>query len=397
MKIEPSYVTAYTLSSALGVGNEAHINSLRKEAGGLSEMELGFDFGSTWYGHVDRSQLDKVSGELACYDNACSRLIQTALNQDDFITSVERVKERYGSHRVACFMGTIVSGVVDLEENYLSGRERYQKTGHPISIRYGYSMDALVQFTRKYLGVQGAYATIGTACSSSAKVFATASRYLQAGLCDAAIVAGAESFNQTLIHGFRSFNVLASEPCKPWGIDRTGINVGAAAGFALLEREPNHGEDILLCGYGESADAYHMTAPHPEGEGIEKSMLDALGSAGLEPKDIDYINVHGSGTPLNDGIEDAAIARIFGKNTLCSSTKGWTGHTQGAAGITEAIILMLSIQESLAPATLNTQILDPDLVCNISLENVKQDIQFGLTNSMGFGGSNATLIFGAPQ
>ncbi|MFZ5602164.1 MAG: beta-ketoacyl synthase N-terminal-like domain-containing protein [Pseudomonadota bacterium] len=395
--IAPTYVTAFSLVSALGVGNQQTLDSLRNQRSGLRHYDMGAGLGSTWFGFVDDAQTPKVEGEFANYDNNCIRLAQAVLNQDGIMEAVAAARERYGSHRIGCFLGTITGGSDQLERYYQDG-SIYTKSAFNLVDQYHQSgsLISITLFMRRVLGLTGPYATIGTACSSSAKVFAAASRAIQAGICDAAIVAGAEGFNETLIHGFRSLGVLSANPCRPWDKKRDGINLGAAAGVALLERNPTSPDNLRLVGYGESCDGYHMTAPHPEGAGVELCMRQALATAGLQPGDIDYINAHGSATPMNDASEDSAIQRIFGRDMACSSTKGWTGHTQGAAGITEAIILLMSMRENLAPASLNTEELEEGMGCRILLQNEPMAIRYGLTNSMGFGGNNSTLIFGAP-
>lgn len=398
MAINPSYVTAFSLASALGVGNDETLATLRSMRTGLRHYNMGAELGETWFGFVDETQTRKPPDEFAAFDCSCSRLSLAALHQDGFIEAVEAAKERYGSHRVGLFLGTITGGIDCLEQSYFDG------SIHDRSVRVRldqhHQAGSLINstlFVRRYLGLTGPHATIGTACSSSAKVFATASRAIQVGLCDAAVVAGVEGVNETLLHGFRSLGVLSTQPCRPWDKNRDGINLGAAAGFALLERRPTAADNLRLLGFGETTDAYHMTAPHPQGDGVERSMRQALDCAGLTPGDIDYINVHGSGTPMNDVSEDAAIQRVFGRDTPCSSTKGWTGHTQGAAGITEALLLMMGMRENFAPASINTLDPDPKLGCRILLENEPMAIRYGLSNSLGFGGNNCTLIFGAPQ
>ncbi|MDR3416521.1 MAG: beta-ketoacyl synthase N-terminal-like domain-containing protein [Nevskia sp.] len=394
MAIAPTYVTAFTLTSALGVGNAATLDSIRNKASGLREHSMG-DLGRTWFGFVDSQALRPINGELAAYDNDCTRIVQTALEQDGFTEAVERAKSRYGKNRIGCFLGTITSGIHVIEELYRDHEVALDRPP-PLNLKcaYSVSLDAIMQYVRRKLDFTGPYATIGTACSSSAKVFATAHRYLQMGFCDAAIVAGVEGYSETLINGFRSLGVLSTEPCRPWDSARDGISIGAAAGFALLEREPLQDDALALVGYGETADGHDMTAPHPEGKGIETAMLHALERAGLDAKDIDYINAHGSATPMNDMAEDAAVHRIFGDRVPVSSTKGLTGHTQGAAGITEAIILMLGMQNDLVPGIHNTREIADGLKCNVSLDNQTRRIRYGLTNSMGFGGNNAVLIFG---
>ncbi len=394
MPIKPCYVTAYTLASALGLGSEATLESLRSKRGGLVPHALS-PSGVTWFGHAHERSHITLPDTLSLYDNACSRLIVNALAQDRFMESVENAKARFGKHRIACFLGTITGGLCEVEDAYQDMPNQWENPNR-IPLEYHGSISSPVQLSRKILDITGPYAVISTACSSSAKVFATAHRYLQAGICDAAVVAGVEPLCESLVYGFRSLGVLSNEPCKPFDQTRNGISIGSAAGFALLMNEPVEPNNFRLVGYGESTDAYHMTSPHPDGAGIELSMRLALASANLSGNDIDYVNAHGSATPFNDEIEDAAIARVLGNDALVSSTKGWTGHTQGAAGITEAIILLLSMKEGMAPANLNCLGLDPALRCRIPLDNLRTNIRFGMSNSMGFGGNNATLIFGAP-
>lgn len=383
--------------SALGIGVQETLNSLRGKKTGLINYSLGNNLGHTWFGFSNKKEIQKITGQYSSYDNDATRLVQSVLNQDGIPEAIARAKERYGAHRIACYLGSITGGGQQLVSIYREGSvyqgvDRFLVDGmHQCG-----SLSILIHYVRRKLGLTGPYATIGTACSSSAKVFAAGARAIRSGHCDCAIVLGVESFNESLIHGFRSMGVLSSDPCKPWDRNRNGINLGEAAGVALLERHPNKPENPRLVGYGETSDGYHMTAPHPDGEGVERSMRLALINSKLNPKQIDYINAHGSGTLLNDASEDAAIQRVFGKNVPCSSTKGWTGHTQGASGITEALILLLGMQANLAPASINTKTKDPKLGCNILLDNESLPIRFGLTNSMGFGGNNCTLIFGAP-
>ena len=198
----------------------------------------------------------------------------------------------------------------------------------------------------------------------------------------------------TTLYGFNSLELLSSEICRPWDGARNGLSIGEAAAFALVERECDAPQGWLL-GVGESNDGHHMSTPHPEGAGAIAAMRSALADAGLGPADIDYINLHGTATPSNDTAEDRAVASVFGVQTPCSSTKGATGHTLGAAGGVEALIAMLSIENGLMPAGLNVQQRDPELSLNYLLENRHAPVRRVLSNSFGFGGSNASLVFGA--
>jgi 3-oxoacyl-[acyl-carrier-protein] synthase-1 len=388
-------VTAYTLTSALGVGNAATLDALQAQRGGLRHEPLRAG-GSTWVGIVEDTG-EALTGSLERYDCKAYRITGRALAQDDFQSRVADACERYGAHRVGCFVGTICAGLMYLEERYRRHDPRAGDIGPDPRLDEVINLSSSATYCSRVLGITGPTASISTACSSSARVFAIAHRYMQAGLCDAAVVGGIDLANESFIYGFRSLGLLSAEPCRPWDRRRNGLSLGEAAGFALLERPASGAEGMALLGFGESADAHHMTAPHPEGLGAELAMRGALRKAELLPEAIDYINLHGSGTPANDASEDAAVLRVFGTETPCSSTKGWTGHTQGASGITEAVLSLLSIKHGLIPGTLNTTEPDPALGSRLVQENQSQPLKRVLTNSFGFGGNNCALIFGAMQ
>jgi 3-oxoacyl-[acyl-carrier-protein] synthase-1 len=239
---------------------------------------------------------------------------------------------------------------------------------------------------------------VSSACSSSAKVFASAQRALAAGLIDAALVGGVDSLCLTTLYGFHSLQLVAPTPCRPFDIARNGISIGEAAAFALLERADGGtpAGAVLLLGTGESSDAYHMSSPHPQGRGAATAMRAALHAAALDSADIDYINFHGTGTLSNDQAEAQAVEAVLGQDVPGSSTKGATGHTLGAAGALEAVICALSLQADLLPAGVNTHDIDPQLHVNYLLANRGAPLRHILSNSFGFGGSNCSLILGRP-
>jgi 3-oxoacyl-[acyl-carrier-protein] synthase I len=286
-----------------------------------------------------------------------------------------------------------------VHETELAYRKRDGATGAlPPGFRYRYSQNvfSVADFVRRFLGLEGPAAAISTACSSSAKVFASAHRLIETGFADAAVVGGVDSLCLTTLYGFGSLELLSREPCRPCDAARDGISIGEAAGFALLERAGERPGEIALLGYGESSDGYHMSTPHPEGAGVHLAMTDALARAGVAAAEVDYINMHGTGTPANDRAEDVALHRIFGDSIPCSSTKGWTGHTLGAAGITEAIISALCLEHSWVPGSLNTRTLDPSLKSRIVLHGEPRPLRRVLSNSFGFGGNNCSLVLGTP-
>src|SRR5579884_971202 len=192
---------------------------------------------------------------------------------------------------------------------------------------------------------------------------------------------------------FASLELVSPEPCRPFDVARRGLSLGEAAGFALLERVPVAPAAPRLVGYGESADAHHLSAPHPQGLGAERALDDALARAKLAPAAIDYINLHGTASRHNDAVEAALIARRFPPTTLASSTKGWTGHTLGAAGIVEAVATLIAIARGFVPGTRNSQALDPVCGPQIVLDNRARRVRTALSNSFGFGGNNCCLVF----
>jgi 3-oxoacyl-[acyl-carrier-protein] synthase-1 len=260
--------------------------------------------------------------------------------------------------------------------------------------RHTQNLFSVSDFVRRHLELAGPVASISTACSSSAKVFAAASRVIASGLCDAVVVGGVDSLCLMTLYGFGSLGLLSDRPCRPCDVDRNGLSIGEAAGFMLLERPGRRKTDIALLGYGESSDAYHMSTPQPEGKGAALAMEQALGRAGLKAVDIDYVNLHGTGTPANDLAEDGAVCRIFGTRTPCSSTKGATGHTLGAAGIMEAVLSALCLRHDFVPGTVNTTTLDPRLQGQVIMKRMYCPLRRVISNSFGFGGNNCSLIFG---
>ena len=393
----PLVLSGYTATNALGRGNAAVHAALAGARSGLAPCTFENVKLETHVGEVAGVDDQPVIERLAEFECRNNRLAQLALEQDGFTEIVAAARRRYGGARIAVILGTSTSGILETEHAY---RARDPQTGRlPASFRFATTQNlyATSDFVRRYLDLSGPAMMVSTACSSSAKVFASAWRLIETGLADAAVVGGVDSLCQNTLYGFASLDLVGREPCRPCDAERGGISIGEAAGFALLER-PERAEShsgIALFGYGESSDAYHMSTPHPEGEGAALAMQRALASAGLEPAAIDYINMHGTASQVNDSMEDKAIRAVFGTATPCSSTKGWTGHALGAAGITEAVISALCITHGLMPGCLNTRHLDPSFTSHVLLTNRHAPVRRVLSNSFGFGGSNASIILGA--
>ncbi len=399
----PLILTHYTVVSALGKGLVETYEALRNRRSGLRPCDFE-DVGITTYiGRVDDVEDVFVGGgstsaELERFDCRNNRLALLGLQQDGFIQAAIEARERYGAHRVAVILGSSTSGILETEHAY---SRRNPATGalpssYLTSHRYTHNMFSSAHFVRTYLGLRGPAMVISTACSSSAKAFATAARFIEAGFCDAAVVGGVDSLCLTILYGFASLELMSSGPCRPCDENRNGLTLGESAGFALLEKSKHAGRPgaVALLGYGESCDGYHMSHPHPEGTGAIKAMQAALLRSALTPGDIDYIHLHGTATRSNDSIEDTAVHSVFGPSTPCSSTKGWTGHTLGAAGVTGAVIAAMCLTRGFVPGTLNTIRIDPNLSSHVMLDNREQPVRRVLSNSFGFGGNNCSLIFG---
>lgn len=393
MPISPLIITACSMVNALGRGKKATLTALQNKTSGLqASKELEF---STWIGRVedvDECVLEDSLKQFNCRNNQLAKL---ALDTDNFRDAVLSATKKYGSDRVGLFLGSSTSGSGATEMAY-SQRDENGELPANYDFMHTHNFTSLLDYTQQSLGLTGVGHVISTACSSSAKVFAAAHRHIEAGFCDAAIVGGVDTLTQISLYGFQSLQLTSAEPCRPYDENRDGISIGEAAGFALLEAADNSSPSftVALKGFGESSDAYHMSTPHPEGRGAASAIEQALTSAELSASDINYVNLHGTATPSNDSAEDKAITTIFGSRTPCSSTKGWTGHTLGAAGITEALICMLALENQFLPANLNLLHLDPALNSNILLDNSKQEVKNIVSNSFGFGGSNCSLILG---
>jgi 3-oxoacyl-[acyl-carrier-protein] synthase-1 len=223
-------------------------------------------------------------------------------------------------------------------------------------------------------------------------VFLIAQRWIEAGLIDAAVVGGADSLCLSTLHGFDALQLLSSEVCRPFDVARKGISIGEAAGFVLLDTAAT---PVRLLGGGESSDAWHMSTPHPEGQGAQDAMRAALAAAGIAATDIGYVNAHGTGTPANDRSEAAALIALFGERGVpVSSTKGVTGHALGAAGVVEAIVTMLALEHQALPVSANVDTQDPSLALDLVTQARAARLQYALSNNFGFGGSNCSLVFG---
>jgi len=392
----PLRLTCFTAVSAVGRGLAETWDSMQQQRSGLAPCAFETVDVETHVGEVagvDATALPEGLQHFNCRNN---RLAQLGLVQDGFTEAVTTSARVWGPQRVGVFLGTSTAGILETELAY---RRRGPASGElPPDYNYAatHNSFSVADFIRQALHLEGPAAVVCTACSSSAKVFASAQRLISAGVIDAAVVGGVDSLCLTTLYGFHSLQLTSRSACRPFDVARDGISIGEAAAFVLLERPAPRldGDAIMLLGTGESSDAYHMSSPHPQGRGAHAAIQQALTAANLAPGDIDYINLHGTATASNDSAEDLAVTSVFGTHTPCSSTKGATGHALGAAGALEAVICALAIQHELMPGGLNTTEVDPKLKLHYLCENRRGVIRRVLSNSFGFGGANCSLIFG---
>ena len=384
-------VTAFTVTSALGQGLGAHRAALGAGRSGLRPNDFSSEPLPCWIGRVQGIEATALPAPLAGWDCRNNRLAWLGLNQDGFLDTVRRARERHGAERIALILGTSTASVGATEEAY----RRLDDGRIPADLRRReiHAPHSLSGFVAAALALHGPALTVSTACSSSAKAFAHAERMIRLGLVDAAVVGGVDTLCDSTLFGFNALELISPDPCKPFDRARRGISIGEAAGFALLERSEVAPAAPRLLGYGESSDAHHMSTPHPQGLGAELAMRDALARAGLEPAHVDYINLHGTASMKNDEVEAQLVSRSFPPTTRASSTKALTGHTLGASGIVEAIIALLAMADDTVPGNAGCD--EPDEHCGPqwAWRNEQQRIDVALSNSFGFGGNNICLAF----
>jgi len=385
---------SYTAVTGLGRGVDALADALLQRRSALAPCAFETVQLDTMVAEVAGLDAAPLRADLAAYECRNNRLAQLTLEQDGFAEAVRAAREQFGASRIGVFLGTSTSGILETEIAY---RHRDPVTGAlPAALDYRRSHNSfsVVEFVRRYFELSGPATAVCTACSSGAKVFGNARRMIDAGLIDAAVVGGVDSLCLTTLYGFHSLEVLSATACRPFDPARNGISIGEGAAFVLLARADT---GVALLGVGESSDAHHMSAPHPQGLGAQMAMQAALGDAGLTPDAIDYINLHGTATPANDAAEAQAVSAVFGRAVRCSSTKGATGHALGAAGAIEAVIAALALDRAIVPGSAGTQRIDAQLLPGYRIEPETASLRHVLSNSFGFGGSNCALVLGLPS
>lgn len=396
--MSPIAITHIGLCTPLGQTPQQVLERLI--AGDISAMKQRDDllFGqSTLVGEVSAS-LPCLPAAMVDFDCRNNQLLLSALLQ--IARPISNAKARFGATRIGVVLGTSTSGIAK-GEAALAYRE--QHGNFPDDYHYfQQELGSTSEFIQRYCELTGPCYTISTACSSSAKVFASAKRLLQANLCDMVIVGGVDSLCQLTVNGFHSLESVSKGHCNPFSQHRDGINIGEGAALFTLERyDANTDAEVLLVGVGESGDAHHISAPHPEGEGAISAMNAALDDAEIQPSMIDYVNLHGTATPKNDAMESLAVMQVFAeKLPACSSTKPLTGHALGAAGAIEAafcylLLSSLNSQQKLPPHHWDgiQDAQDPTLPLVPQTQTTSAPLRYIMSNSFAFGGSNASVIF----
>ncbi|MEL4249141.1 beta-ketoacyl-[acyl-carrier-protein] synthase family protein [Shewanella xiamenensis] len=372
-------------------------------AGDTSAMQISDTllFGQSTLVAPVTEPLPTIPAALAQFDCRNNQLLLAAAQQ--ITDTVEQAKQTYGADRIGVVLGTSTSGI-SKGEAALAYRNQH---GHfPADYHYfQQELGSTSDFLRQLFTLQGPCYTISTACSSSAKVFASAKRLLEAKLCDMVIIGGIDSLCQLTVNGFHALESVSKGHCNPFSANRDGINIGeGAALFTLTLATDNTANEacVLLAGIGESSDAHHMSAPHPEGAGAIAAMQAALDDAQISAQDIDYINLHGTATPKNDAMESRAVLSVFGDTPPpASSTKPLVGHTLGAAGAIEAAFCYLLLSPhnhsfALPPHRFDGQQdpQDPSIALVAPMQSAEHGkLNYVMSNSFAFGGSNASLIF----
>jgi 3-oxoacyl-[acyl-carrier-protein] synthase I len=394
----PVALAACALVSAAGTGLDTLATALALGRSPLQPNARSRTPLKAWVGEAPGLDDTPLPSPWAGWDCRATRLAWAGLQADGFAAQVAAAVQAHGATRVGLVLGTSASTIAVSEQAY---RALAPDGGFPAPLRSTTlnHIHAVTAFVQQALALQGPAVTVSTACSSSAKAFAQAERWLRLGLVDAVVVGGVDALCDSVLFGFAALGLVSTQPCTPFGSGRQGISIGEAAGFVLLQRAQACPGAVRLLGHGEANDAHHMSSPHPEGAGAERALDAALARAGLHAHAVDYLNLHGTATPANDAVEAALVARRYRADVHASATKGSTGHAMGAAGIVEALACVLALQRGLCSGTAHTAAVDPALgtrfAAQLRLAPAERAVRVAASHSFGFGGNNAVLLFGA--
>ncbi|MCH9699069.1 MAG: beta-ketoacyl-ACP synthase [Gammaproteobacteria bacterium] len=393
--MQPVAISGYQCVTSAGSDHSALLAALIDNQPRLAPLQLFSIPFATVVGEVTH-ELPEVRESLKHYGCRNAQLALAALS-DDFRELIAACVERYGANRIGVVIGTSTSGIYNSESAY---RYFIEHRSMPDNFRFMHRhfVHATGEFVAHELGLQGPCYAISTACSTSAKTLAAGQRLIQSGVCDAVLAGGVDTLCQLTLFGFNSLELVSEQQCKPMDANRNGINIGEAAALVLLEAvNDTNQSSIRLLGVGESCDAHHMSAPHPQGKGAVLAMQAALTLSGIKAQQVDYVCLHATATPLNDLSEAQAVQHIFGTETPCSGLKGLLGHTLGASGTLEVIATMLAMQNEVLPGTCGLTEQDSDIHINMMKNPQRhQRIRYSMSNAFGFGGNNASVLLALP-
>lgn len=386
------YIEDIAVSCSLGFEPEAVLANLRAgEAPGLMAWDKPVYSGREAY--VARVIHDLPTASEADYAyNRNNRLAHFLCQRIE--AGVASLHQRYAAERIGVVIGSSTSGIETTE----SFTEQQAETGEmPLTYDYQHQdMGDVSQVVAKLIGAKGPVYTVSTACTSSTRAMISASKLIQSGICDAVVCGGVDTLCQLTVNGFDSLEQVSAEPCRPFDMQRNGINVAEGGALLIVTKDKS---DVQLSGFGESSDAHHLSSPMPCGTGAYQAMQMALTTAAVTPSDVGYINAHGTSTQQNDAMESAAIHKLFGTEVAVSSTKALTGHCLGAAGAVEAVICTLLLRANNEPIPKQWPLpreTDPALAdINLVQDTQIEALNHVMSNSFAFGGNNASIVLSA--
>jgi 3-oxoacyl-[acyl-carrier-protein] synthase I len=389
------YLPRLGIINALGHGKSQVYTGLSRANTGSMVIESGWHPGKPVRVGRVTAALPEIPAPFGMYRGRTNALLLAAV--DEIRADIDRAIERYGRGRIGIVIGTSTSGIAE-GEAAIAARE--SAGAYPAGFDYHQQeMGSPAPFLAAVLGIDGPAYVVSTACTSSAKALASARHLLWSGMCDAVIAGGVDSLCRLTLGGFGALELTTAELCNPFSRNRRGINIGEGAAVFLVSREP---APVALLGIGESSDAYHISAPDPSGTGAELAIRAALADAGVEAQQVDYLNLHGTGTTQNDQMEAGAVSRVFGAELPCSSTKPLTGHTLGAAGAIEAGFCWLTLSGYNTARAVPIHVWDgesdPQLpavqLADRSTPLTTERPRIMVSNSFAFGGNNISLVLG---
>jgi 3-oxoacyl-[acyl-carrier-protein] synthase-1 len=376
-------ITAMALHNAVAPEIGGVLEALRAGRGGLAPLA---DLDGVVGLHGRCGSLEALPHSLAGFDTRQARLAAQSLAP--ILGDVERATRKWGASRVGVVLGTSTGGVLATERAWV-------RDGSPaigFDLERHHSVGATADVVRMLAGARGPSHVVSTACSSSAKAFASARRLLAADVVDAVLVGGVDTLCELTLRGFAALELVSPGGCRPFAAGRDGLSLGEGGAFALVERRGDAA--VVLGPVGESCDAHHMSAPHPAGDGAARAILAALASAELGAAEIGFVNAHATGTALNDAAEAQAIVRIFGASLPVVATKSFTGHLLGAAGATEVVLTACALAEGWVPGSAASVPVDPSLGIDVVCSTRAIECDWAISTSFAFGGSNAAVIVG---